>query len=296
MKVIVLMSTYNGEKYLVEQIKSIERQENIEVELFIRDDGSVDNTKEILNELGYTYENGTNIGYINSFMWLIKNAPDADYYALSDQDDVWDRDKLICAIEELQRKEIKNQPCMYTGNTRLVDSNLQFITNEEKNPIVSLGSVMTKNFATGCTIVFNKKLKQLISNVSWTYISSHDSLLARVCLAVGGVVIFDNKPHMSYRQHGKNTIGASTKGIYRIKKRINKIFNDHSHSRSRMAGELLDNCSSMMSKDRIDLLKEYRDYGKSLKNTIVILTDSRIKCGNKKDDILFKFAILARWV
>ena len=92
--VAVLMSTYNGENYIKEQIESIFNQKGVIVKLYVRDDGSKDRTLEILKDYNVNLEKGTNIGYIKSFMWLIKNVPFADYYALADQDDVWDEDKL----------------------------------------------------------------------------------------------------------------------------------------------------------------------------------------------------------
>ena len=101
-EVLVLLSSYNGEKYIKEQIDSILTQKNITVKLFIRDDGSTDATRNILKEYE-KYSNcvvvfGDNIGAANSFLWLIQNAHSSGYYAFSDQDDIWDRDKLSSAI------------------------------------------------------------------------------------------------------------------------------------------------------------------------------------------------------
>lgn len=81
--VAVLMSTYNGENYIKEQIESIFNQKGVIVKLYVRDDGSKDRTLEILKDYNVNLEKGTNIGYIKSFMWLIKNVPFADYYALA---------------------------------------------------------------------------------------------------------------------------------------------------------------------------------------------------------------------
>lgn len=88
-KVIVLMSTYNGERHLVEQIESILNQEGVDVRLMIRDDGSNDKTVEIARKYTDDVVVGDNIGFRYSFLELIKNAPEAEYYALADQDDIW---------------------------------------------------------------------------------------------------------------------------------------------------------------------------------------------------------------
>ena len=103
-EVAVLMSTYNGEKYLREQVKSIFQQEQVKVSLYVRDDGSTDNTIKIINELQKEYDNiflikGENIGWRRSFRYLIDNVPTKyEYYAFSDQDDFWLKRKLIRAI------------------------------------------------------------------------------------------------------------------------------------------------------------------------------------------------------
>ena len=110
-KIAVLMSSYNGEKYIEEQIESIIEQENVVVDLFIRDDGSTDKTKEIITR--FQSENihinlDYNIGVVKSFFELIKTADGYDYYALCDQDDVWDKDKLYVAIKHIKEKVYKN--------------------------------------------------------------------------------------------------------------------------------------------------------------------------------------------
>ena len=95
--VVVLLSSYNGEQYIKEQVESILGQKNVRVKLLIRDDGSTDATPNLLSKysqlpnVDVVY--GKNIGASNSFLWLIKNAPECEYYSFSDQDDVWDNDK-----------------------------------------------------------------------------------------------------------------------------------------------------------------------------------------------------------
>ena len=129
-KVAVLMSTYNGEKYLREQIDSILAQEGVDVTLYIRDDGSSDSTIEIINEY-LTKTNrikfyiGENIGVGNSFMQLVYDCPeDYDYYAFSDQDDIWLTEKMQVAVDSL--KEYSN-PFLYCSNQILVDKNGKII-------------------------------------------------------------------------------------------------------------------------------------------------------------------------
>ena len=134
-KVMVLMSTYNGEKYLREQIDSILGQTGVSVKLLIRDDGSKDNTVEIVKQ--YCKENddiklveGKNVGFAESFMELVYRAnlySDISYFAFSDQDDVWLNDKLISAIHMLEGIHEKNAPNLYFSTARAVDKDLKFL-------------------------------------------------------------------------------------------------------------------------------------------------------------------------
>ena len=100
--VTVFMSTYNGEKYLEQQIESILHQEHVKVKLFIRDDGSKDNTIKILRKYSKLSNihviYGDNIGYAKSFLKIIENNEYTSYYSFSDQDDIWLPNKLHEAI------------------------------------------------------------------------------------------------------------------------------------------------------------------------------------------------------
>ena len=137
----VLMSTYNGDEYLKEQIDSIlaqdcEKKAGTKLKLLIRDDGSKDGTQKILGEYAKKYPEtiewyqGQNVGVIKSFFDLVvKSDEKADYYAFSDQDDYWHKDKLSAGITNIDKmsKEIdtkKNMPLLYCCSPRLVDENL----------------------------------------------------------------------------------------------------------------------------------------------------------------------------
>lgn len=298
-KVTVLMSTYNGENYLIEQINSVLNQKDVEIQLIVRDDGSGDDTISILEEyekLGkLTLIKGNNHGYIKSFMELIKNCGNSEYYALCDQDDVWDEDKLCRSLFFLSQNSLI--PSLYCSNARLVDVNLQFIKNENKSPIVSLESAMIKNFATGCTVIYNKKLREYINLANDDiYISSHDSWLCRVCLAVGGNVFFDSESHINYRQHGKNCVGAPSTKIDLIRSRFLKLVNNREHSRRKTADNLIKYYDEYLSDTDRQFILLVSNYHCSLKSKIKLLLMRNISCGNKNDDIQFKIAVLFNWV
>ena len=121
-KVLILMSVYNGEKYLVEQIESLIHQERVDVSILVRDDGSSDGTIDILENYKtkgiLDFYTGENLRPARSFMHLLFNAPDCDYYAFCDQDDVWLPEKLLVATDAL--KDV-NGPSMFYHAMDLVD-------------------------------------------------------------------------------------------------------------------------------------------------------------------------------
>ena len=130
------MSTYNGEKYLREQIDSILGQRGVEVTLLVRDDGSSDATLSILDEYKSSglldYYCGSNLGPARSFMHLLQNAPASDFYAFSDQDDKWMDDKLLAAITSMEGHE--SEPALYFSQTQLVDAGLKKNTKRHNTP------------------------------------------------------------------------------------------------------------------------------------------------------------------
>lgn len=119
----VLLSTYNGETYLEEQIESILNQKDVNVRLLVRDDGSMDGTNDILRMYAKTHENvfyyrGENSGVVASFFRLFETSdPDVDFYALADQDDVWEPDKLITAVRQLEAMREANPEEVITQNS-----------------------------------------------------------------------------------------------------------------------------------------------------------------------------------
>ena len=158
--VTILLSTYNGEKYLEEQLQSLFNQTYWEnCTLFVRDDGSKDGTIDILKK--YEKENklilncGENIGFVKSFFWLLNNAPKADFYSFCDQDDVWFEDKIARAVSMLSEKDLNN-PQLYFSDYDFYSSNLKFIsTRSTSKKTPSFYEALTDCRAAGFTILIN---------------------------------------------------------------------------------------------------------------------------------------------
>lgn len=214
MSVNILMSTYNGEKYLVEQIESILEQSQTDISLIVRDDGSSDKTAEILekyaNEGKLKWYPGKNLGYAKSFWHLLCNCEQADYYAFCDQDDVWDKDKIKIAVDMLE-KENSNTPLLYCGMVRTTDENLNYKYDFfDREHIIDYPHSLLGNIAPGCTFVFNDSLRKfLVQYDCGKYeMQLHDWTVYKIAACLGKV-IYDRQTHMCYRQHVNNALGAS---------------------------------------------------------------------------------------
>lgn len=209
-KILVLMATYNGEKFLQEQLDSLYNQKDIEVAVLVRDDGSKDKTQEILENNSrkglLKWYTGEHLNVANGFFDLMMKAKeyDTDFFAFCDQDDVWDLDKLSIAVDNIKKFDV---PALYYSGQRLVDENLNFIENHCLNEHRSLKTRFVLSDFAGCTGVFNRKLLYEVISFKPSYMLMHDTWILRVCLALGGNVVVDPEPRLAYRQHGNNTVG-----------------------------------------------------------------------------------------
>lgn len=210
--VLVLMATYNGEKYLEQQLESLFNQKEIDVEVLVRDDGSSDKTKSILDKwqkkAKLKWYTGEHLNVKYGFYDLMEQASRTShqYFAFCDQDDVWDDDKLYIAVKEIKCFN-SNKPILYYCGQRLVDENLNLLDEHRLSKNRTNYARFMLNDAAGCTEVFNKVLLDKIIQYKPEYLLMHDAWLVKVCLALGGDLIVDTNMHMSYRQHSGNSVG-----------------------------------------------------------------------------------------
>lgn len=222
-KVAVIMSTYNGEKYLKEQIDSILNQEQVKVYLYIFDDCSKDSTVEIAKEYQqkhnnvYFHINEKNKNFTYNFidgLFAFKDNQEYDYYAFSDQDDVWLPNKLITAIEKI--KEV-GKCTLYSSNLQLVDGELKSLKKTMLDILGNRGRYQYKkhdelyeNIVTGCTMVFDNQFKDAFTKKYPDNIYLHDYWMGLFANYAKGVnYIYDDcSNYILYRQHGKNLLGA----------------------------------------------------------------------------------------
>lgn len=234
-KIAVLLSAYNGEMYIKEQLDSILKQklQNVDLQVYIRDDGSKDKTVFILRDYCRKNKNvhlieGNNVGYVGSFLSLIKlmieNPEVYEYYAFSDQDDYWDEDKLQVAINSI-KKTCSCKPVLYSAVSRIVNENLAFVRNSKfpKRKITFFNTAI-QTCTAGHTYVFNRELLKKVSpKLDDNKIYGHDSYFTNIA-AIYGDIIVDSQPHASYRQHTNNQLGTSCNNIFLwAKERLRRI-------------------------------------------------------------------------
>ncbi len=299
-KVVVLLSTYNGEKYLEQQLDSLLAQTEQNIFIVARDDGSSDRTTEILDHYAaggrLRWYTGENLGPERSFLDLLKNCDEGQYYAFCDQDDYWHPDKLESALALLE-KEPADTPLLYFGKKRLVDENLQPLPREDiQVRTTCYGCAVLNGVAFGCTMVFNQALRALFRPFSPRHKYMHDVLLYRTAAAVGRV-IYDPQPHIDYRQHGGNVVGANRSGWEKWKMRFQTLFQRrHDHSRSQCAGDILEAFGDRMGEADRKLTEQLAMSPSSLSERLGLLFNRRLTAQNPADMLAWRVFILLGWI
>lgn len=239
-KVKVLLSAYNGEKYIGEQVESILNQTYQNIELYIRDDGSTDAT---LHTLECFQDNprvhviaGENVDFNNSFLQLVELSGEADYYSFADQDDVWFPDKVERAVQMMSRAEKENSdiPILYFTNYDFYDENMNF---QEHGTAPSMKpcfrNALVDCMPLGFNTMFNKKAHDMICADIPKQSCGHDWWTYMICAGMGKV-IYDDKTTVCYRRHESN-VSAGGMGFLEFQIwRFKKFFVNHYFRNIRM--------------------------------------------------------------
>lgn len=298
----VLLSTYNGEEYICSQLDSILNQKDVNVRLLIRDDGSTDSTPSILRYYANEHKNisyfrGKNHGVTASFFRLFELADsEADFYALADQDDVWDEDKLSIACQELAEHTL---PSLYCCESVITDNNLNpieagnTITQETSSAVKKNASKITpdfknaliENIARGGSIVFNPALLKNVQIPMPVDAYMHDWWLYLVASCFG-TVIYDPVPHYKYRQHAGNVLGAASSSfISRFTRRMKQSKTNGGHiSRQAAAFERIYEVPED-KQPSIDVINKYKT---SFKHRLKGLSGKYLFRQNKGDNFIFR--------
>lgn len=229
--VAILLCTYNGARFLAEQLDSLECQTHQRWFVVASDDGSTDQTLEILQRFQAQWpagklmiRSGPQKGFCQNFLSLACDPEiKADYYSFCDQDDVWSPEKLSIALGNITFNQQQNIPYLYCGRTNYVTENLNPCGS---SPLFvfppSFRNALVQSIAGGNTMVFNLTSKRLIENAGLLDVSSHDWWLYILVTGSGGDVYYDRISYISYRQHkgalvgGNNSFFAKAKRLIRL--------------------------------------------------------------------------------
>lgn len=304
MSIVVLMSTYNGEKFLKDQLNSLVTQTLKPDKILIRDDGSSDSTIEILKYYSdlypfIEYYVGKNLGPAKSFMELINKVNGFDYYSLCDQDDVWFKDKLEIAVNTLKDLKKKSTPLLYASRFTLTDENLNPLNSEISHlyRYKDFPHALLYQSAPGCTMVFNdaarKKIKKYDMNKE--YVVIHDSIIHKIVTMFGEMVL-DFEPRMFYRQHGNNEIGLTADKKRTTIDRIKRFFTGKlKNYRRDTAKSLLNVYGESISEENKHLLEIVAKYDVDKTMRKELLRDKRFKTGTI-NDLFFKILVIFRYI
>lgn len=296
--VLVMMSSYNGEKYIEEQIDSILNQQGVNVRLLIRDDGSTDSTPVILERYKQKglldYYVGENIGWCASFMDLAVNSPQSEYYAFSDQDDHWKENKLLVGVECLEAKP--------TGAKLYMSNVIYWKDGVEKGLSMPMGIrkdlYYTSLFcdAFGCTMVFSKEMMDIVKSNPPKIVVAHDVWFYELA-AVLGTLYYDGNSYIQYRQHENNQLGYDKyfwEKLSRRMKTYSRVWKEH--NKDLVAKELLRCYSKLMTIDSKRIVSVVANYRTSFRCYLILLFSIRYTHENLLTNLGLKYRILIRHI
>lgn len=234
-KVAILLATYNGEEYLSELLESMVSQTCQDWVLYAQDDGSSDQTTNILQDYAQKYPNivfvqdgSKHQGAKDNFFSLL-NKVEAEYYFFCDQDDVWVNMKVEKSLQRMQEMEKKQRrvPIVVFSDLYVTDETLQvmdnsFMTYSGRYPqfLTHFEEFAGSNLITGCTMLINQKAKEAVVFPNKDVILMHDAWITLCVVKAKGYLSFIAEPLVFYRQHANNIIGAKSRDTFTFKYKL----------------------------------------------------------------------------
>jgi glycosyltransferase involved in cell wall biosynthesis len=216
-RVAILLATLNGAKFLSEQLKSYADQTHSNWELIVSDDGSSDGTVELLRDFAsstperpVTLLEGPRQGFSKNFLSLVKrDSSDAEFFAYSDQDDIWSAQKLEKALAYLTGLPAI-VPAVYFSRVMLIEDTGGYagLSPLFKRP-PSFQNALVQNIGGGNTMVFNRAARSVLRATPDVPIVSHDWWTYQIVTGVGGIAHYDPWTSIKYRQHESNLVGSN---------------------------------------------------------------------------------------
>lgn len=297
--VAILLSTYDGSRWLEPQFDSLLAQRDVDVLVRVRDDGSRDDTPRLLarwaRDPRVEYECGGNLGVVRSYLSLLASAPaTAEFVAFSDQDDVWLPDKLSAAVARLAAREA-SVPALYCCRTRYVDQSLRPLGLSRIPRMVGYSNALVENVATGCTVVMNRSAVELVNSRPPEAALMHDWWCYLVVSAFG-TVDYDPVPRILYRQHGGNVIGGQAGWIASLPGRFRRLRlrRDGAFRCSDQAAEFLRCHGERLPPARRGLLEDFLAARRSTPAALAFAASGRVRRASRQDDLVLRALLAAR--
>ena len=265
-KVAVILGFYNGNDYIETQVKSILEQKFKNIDIYIFDDNSKLNVelKKIKSDKNTKckikiFKRERNVGYAKNFLLGLKEAGNNyDFYAFSDQDDIWELDKINRGVEALN-SQVSNLPKLYCSRTAYFNSDCSKEIGSSKihTKKPTFANALLQNIAGGNTILMNNLARQIvIKTVKAEKFISHDWWCYQIISGAGGEVIFDKNKTVRYRQHKYNLIGKNN-GFEDIKSRILEFLLGKVKTWSDINLKNLSNFRYLLTNENNEILENY---------------------------------------
>jgi glycosyltransferase involved in cell wall biosynthesis len=283
----VLLASFNGERFLDKQLESLARQEDVNVRVWVNDDGSVDETLTILHKwqekgLIKGISKTQRVGSTRAFLKLLSEHPDSEYVAFCDQDDIWVRHKLTTQVNVLERTIPMMSTCL---RIYMDESGREFGKSKDLRKPPSFMNSMFENIAPGNTVLLNNLAVKVINSFENPPVSHYDSWIY-LLISCFGKVDSTSSHLVKYRIHSNNSVGLR-KMSFKVSRNAIKSY--------------LNQQSFLMEKQNELMSVEYKEYltnvsslvnEKNIAKRIVLLRNIQIGRQSKLDEIIFRFLLV----
>ncbi len=262
--IAILLCTLDGARFLPDQLDSINRQWHSNLKLWVSDDGSTDETVELVR--GYHFGSdaspaivldGPQQGHTANFLSLACNPEiEADYFAFADQDDIWEAEKLSRAINALESVP-SERPALYCARTRAVTEDGRPAGLSpwfKRSP--GFANALLQNIGGGNTMVMNQAARNLLLTAGNLEVVSHDWWTYLLVSAAGGEVIYDPRPSLQYRQHTHNIVG-SNRGLRARIRRTTRALQNRSRNWNSINIQALKSVESLITVENRRVLDQF---------------------------------------
>jgi glycosyltransferase involved in cell wall biosynthesis len=301
-KVNILLSTYNGERFIREQLDSLQSQDYPNISMYVRDDGSTDSTIDLLQEHQAKYPKiklviGENVGYIKSFYELVRicGGNDDELYAFCDQDDVWEPQKISRSVTMILGS-LNPSETVYFSRMKLVDENLKQFGLSSNPLFVDFGSTLM-GISYGCTVVFSQGIRQLFLKANPNNMLAHDWWICLIAASFG-YLVYDPQPQVQYRHHGSNTTaGYRANFLQRLKFRMKEIIERFFNKKPTVdflwqAEQFISTYNNIPLENKVAVEELIKLKDKSLFPRFLYICAPKVYANNSLDNITLKLMII----